>query len=129
MNKISSNLKICIFTDVDANTATEQPQPKKAKRTEIKLPRILDGQFYVYEGIIENIPPDGNITVRCKTCNSDKKGSIKSTGNFLNHYRVAHASLMSEVEQHIKRTERSDATNLSQTTIQFGPVVSKLDVS
>lgn len=60
--------------------------------------RIIDGVYYSVEKI------DGeNVTARCMHCNSIRKGSTKSSGNFIAHYKSAHPTLLSKLSNHLKK--------------------------
>lgn len=122
---------------IDAeNEINERTNEQIAKRPKYSLPRILDGQFYHLEGNVDDISSDGRISVKCNTCNKTRKGNIKSTGNFLSHYRSAHSELVTKLEQHLQRNGKSDeiksttSQNLIQSKIQScAPPISKEDVS
>lgn len=72
---------------------TNVPEPKKKK----VVPRALDGIFF------EIVNECGEkIEAKCKQCEEIKKGNIKSTGNFLNHYKTRHTKEFEHLEKHVK---------------------------
>lgn len=104
-----------------SETSNQNIQPAKKQRS---VPRLLDGRYYVLEA--DN---DGKIEARCTNCGELRKGHINSTGNFLNHYRTKHASMMTDVEQYINRTNEVGDVKIVQSTIAIvGPAISKDEV-
>lgn len=67
------------------------------KRKTTIPPRVLDGTFYE---IINEC--DGKVEAKCKECSKIKKGCIRSTGNFLNHYKIRHAQEYTNLEKYAK---------------------------
>jgi len=56
-----------------------------ATLTPVRLPAILDGEFFVVTRV-----EDTNVTVRCLQCQKLLNGNLKSTGNFLSHIKVTY---------------------------------------
>lgn len=81
-----------------------------AKKRKTSTPRLLDGKYF--EIVAQN---DTKIEAKCMTCGKHRKGDIRSTGNFMDHYTTAHPTLINEVELHKKG--KNDVTSLKQTTI------------
>lgn len=98
----------------------EEPPTKKQR----SIPRLLDGRYYT---IVTDL--DGKIEAKCITCDELRKGNIKSTGNFLNHYRTKHLSLVVEIEKYINRTNEKDTSVQPAVVSLVGPAISKDDVS
>lgn len=90
---------------MDASTSDQtQPPPKKIRKN---CPKILDGKFYEVEKPDE-ISIDGKVSARCTVCNQIRKGNVRSTGNFINHYRSSHLTIFNELEEYLQKPERSD---------------------
>lgn len=105
-------------TDSDDVSAVDEPTPAKKQRLH---PRILDGTFY------EIVSIDGdNIVAKCIECNKPRRGNLKSTGNFISHYRNAHQHLADNVEKYLNRSIVSDIRS-AQASIS-APPTSKADV-
>lgn len=105
----------------EVNDSNERQAAKKART----IPRILDGTFYE----IIKIEND-QVEAQCQKCDVIRKGSIKSTGNFLSHFRAKHLHLMESLKTHIERKESINTTNgVKSTTTIVGPAISKKEVS
>lgn len=77
----------------ESDSLTKVPEPKRKK----VVPRALDGIFF------EIVKECGEkIEAKCKQCEEIKKGNIKSTGNFLNHYKTKHPKEFEHLEKHVK---------------------------
>lgn len=89
---------------VESEETTEQneivvaPAAKKQK----KIPKILDGAYYVIES-----NENGKVNVKCQTCNAIVKGSLSSTGNFKSHYKK-HPTEYKELEEYLKQGHSSE---------------------
>lgn len=79
-----------------------------AKKQKFCVPKIFYGKYF---SIISN--DEGKIEARCIECREVKKGHVTSTGNFKNHYRSRHMTLVSEMESYLK--SKGDETTGSQT--------------
>lgn len=86
----------------------QQPPRKKSKPN---VPRILNGTFYSLEG---EIPDDGKIEARCTECQQIRKGNVRTTGNFISHYRTTHRDKFGELELFLRRAPVSASTSVSQ---------------
>lgn len=86
---------------------------QQAKILRISHPKLLDGKYY------EIINTHGTkVDAKCKTCGRVRKGDLRSTGNFMDHYRTQHPSMRDEVEQYRKQKEQMIPTDsLKQTTL------------
>lgn len=78
-----------------------------------KIPRILDGKYFK---IVER--NNKNVRAQCMTCGRFRKGSICSTGNFMEHISGCHPTLVAEVELH-RKVKSNDSTETKQTTLPF----------
>lgn len=61
----------------------QQNSQPNAALTPVRLPAILDGEFFTVIRVQET-----NVTVRCLQCQKLLNGNLKSTGNFLSHIKV-----------------------------------------
>lgn len=87
-----------------------------AKRQKTSLPRLLDGKYF--EVLNSDWPSSQRIEARCQTCAKIRKGDIRSTGNFMDHYRSCHPTLAVAVEKYRKQKDSSDSSPfLKQTTL------------
>lgn len=86
---------------------------QQAKTSKPSYPKLLDGKYF------EVIKCDGTkIDAKCKTCGKVRKGNLKSTGNFTDHYRTQHPSMLQEIDQYKKSKEQIVAENaLKQSTL------------
>lgn len=98
---------------------TKNPDPKRKKI----VPRALDGTFF------EIVKECGEkIEAKCKQCDEIKKGSIKSTGNFLNHYKARHPKEFENLEKHVKFVKLGcdvDKPQQPQISEHFPPLTQK----
>lgn len=127
----STSCEKCIFTDNATsselghednddgmNINAKSPEPKKKKT----IPRILNGTFY------EIISESGDkVEAKCNECFQIKKGSFKSTGNFIVHYKNKHPNEYSQLDKHIKCSKIDGEVNLQQRNIteHFPPLTTK----
>lgn len=97
---------------------TYKPKPKKRK----VVPRALDGTYFE---IVSN--DEGKIEAKCKICDGVKKGNLKSTGNFINHYKTRHQEVYFDFESHLKegnirydsnKTQQPKSTHFQPLTAQ-----------
>lgn len=98
-----------------------------AKKKCVNLPKLLDGKFFkVLTDNWSSTP--SNIDAQCQTCGKIRKGSIRSTGNFMDHYISCHPSLVKIVDQYRKQKEMDNPPLLRQTTLNklFGPLTTQL---
>lgn len=91
-----------------------------AKRTRFTIPRILDGKFYV---IMKNT--NGKIEAECVRCGQMKRGDIKSTGNFLSHYRNSHSDQMLDLENYRKGQSNENSKRVQMKLTTFHKTVTK----
>lgn len=91
---------------IDIIDDTTNDSGQKAKKQKLSLPRILDGNFF---SVVSHV--EGKIDARCTECEKPIKGHITSTGNFKNHYRIKHASIMTSLEDYLK--DRSDDVSVN----------------
>lgn len=96
-------------------------QPFKQRKT---VPRILDGKYF------EILKTEGDkIEAKCTECLQVRKGTLKSTGNFMEHYRSKHGNLVNDIENYRKKNETINKS-LKQTTLQpMSPIISLKVVS
>lgn len=92
---------------------TYKPEPKRQKL----VPRALDGTFFE---IVSN--NESKIEAKCKLCLEIKKGNLKSTGNFINHYKSKHQNEYLELENYLKVRYRSNKTQLQAKSNYFPPL-------
>lgn len=76
------------------------------------IPRLLDGKYFKIEK-----SDDSKVEASCTTCGKIRKGDIKSTGNFMEHYRSLHPSMVNEIDCYRKQKQSDLVTNLKQTTL------------
>lgn len=77
----------------------------------VNVPRILDGKYYVVTK-----RDNFKITAVCTNCDAQRKGDTRSTGNFMEHYKTHHPSMVQEVNTHRKRKDCT-TKKLRQTTL------------
>lgn len=71
-----------------------------------------------------------NVQVACVTCGTTRKGSLKSTGNFMDHYKKSHPTLIPEVELYRKnKHDVQPLANLKQLKIVEMSTISAQEVS
>lgn len=78
--------------------------------------KIFDGRYYQ----IEHLDGD-NVSARCISCNTIRRGSMKSSGNFITHYRISHFSSLPKLLEYIKKPN-SPAEQL----MSLQPTISKM---
>lgn len=93
------------------------PHPKRSK----SIPRVLDGTFFE---IIKQ--DDDKVEAKCRECSEIKKGCIKSTGNFLNHYKARHAQEYVDLEMHTKH--KNTLISKSSHSLNYFPPPSSKEV-
>lgn len=88
-------------------------QTNDAPIDETSIPRILDGKYF------EIISRDKtNVVAKCTKCKKQRKGCTKSTGNFMQHYKLEHGDLVAEVNLYKKqKIDLNQTTSLRQTTL------------
>ncbi|KAL7298704.1 hypothetical protein TKK_0008462 [Trichogramma kaykai] len=64
-----------------------------ANLTPIRIPAILDGEFFVVTRLEES-----NVTAKCTQCQKFLNGNLKSTGNFLSHIKRVHPFLLEKIK-------------------------------
>lgn len=70
---------------------TDEAAPP-AKRVAESIPRLLDGKYFAITK-----RDKFSIHATCTTCGKIRKGDIRSTGNFLDHYKNSHSHLVKEI--------------------------------
>lgn len=61
------------------------------------MPKLLDGKYF---SIVKR---DGTkVEAKCENCGLIRKGTVTSTGNFMEHIRKMHSSIVSEAETYRK---------------------------
>lgn len=106
LNENNVNENIDSIVSVLATEFNDQIQNKSS------VPRILDGIFF---SIVSN--DNGNIVARCVNCYENRKGNLKSTGNFKSHYRLKHSNLIGKLEEYLKGKTEIDP-KLQQPTLE-----------
>lgn len=98
---------------IDQQTELLDDQP--AKKSKSSVPKILDGKYYAI------ICSTGTkVDAKCMTCLKVRKGDVRSTGNFMEHYRSAHPELKDAVEKYRKQKDEICATvPLKQPMLNF----------
>lgn len=61
------------------------------------IPRMLDGKYFFITKRENN-----KVVAVCTQCGKSRRGDITSTGNFNDHYKNCHPSLLKEVELYKK---------------------------
>lgn len=89
-----------------------EPPTKKKKSTNVthSIPRLLDGKYF---SIVRN--DDSKITAKCMICGRSRKGDLKSTGNFMDHFTSCHPNLVNEVNTY--KRQRKSTVPTTQTLI------------
>lgn len=82
---------LIIFFVVSDSQDANEPAPKEQKPN---VSRLLDGKYFEIVNFIDRT----KIEAKCATCNQVRKGDIRSTGNFMEHYRSKHGEKVKEVE-------------------------------
>lgn len=77
-----------------SSNGDEYEPPQKRKQ-----PKILDGNYFKVLQGVDNT--NKNIIALCTACNSEKRGSNSSTGNFLTHYRLKHKEIYTELVDYL----------------------------
>lgn len=86
-----SNFKSIASTEHDIDTRNQ------AKRKKTSDPRLLDGKYFKIE------KREGNkVEAICVTCGITRKGDVTSTGNFMEHMKKSHPTLVQSVEKYRK---------------------------
>lgn len=75
------------------------------------IPRMLDGKYF----LITKREND-KVTAVCTQCGKSRRGDIKSTGNFNDHYKNSHPLLAKEIEQY-RKLKQDQNTPMKQPTI------------
>lgn len=76
---------------------TDEAAPP-AKRIAVSIPRLLDGKYF---SITKR--EKFKVDAMCTICGRPRKGDIRSTGNFMDHFKNAHAHLVKEVEDYRRK--------------------------
>lgn len=86
-------------------------EPPIKKQKQECLPRILDGTYF--EVVERNMD---NVHAICKLCGVKRKGTIRSTGNFLTHIKRSHPTKLTEIEEYRKLKQNESSIRRSMTT-------------
>lgn len=81
---------------------TTEPNDAPPTKKQKKMPKILDGVYYLVES-----NENGRVNVKCQTCNASIKGSLSSTGNFKSHYKK-HPKEKKELDEYLKQGHNID---------------------
>lgn len=112
-NKLDDCILIKSSQYIRCIASNEGNDSRPTKKQKTNIPRILDGKFYLIES-----QENDNISAKCLICNETKKGNIKSTGNFLSHYRTKHSQLANQLEEYLaNRNTTSNQNDLIQSTL------------
>lgn len=97
----------------DSQNLAQNNDVQPAKKNKVNFPKLLDGKYFDVE------KSDGTrVDAVCSTCGKITKGDAKSTGNFMEHYRKHHSSMVKEVEEYRKQKQSTVLKNpLKQTTL------------
>uniref|UniRef100_A0A2S2PEN5 BED-type domain-containing protein n=1 Tax=Schizaphis graminum TaxID=13262 RepID=A0A2S2PEN5_SCHGA len=114
----SENNKKCIKEAID-NPSPSSPGinesmahiPSTSSTSAQEIDKITNnflfyGTFYKVISIVDN-----KFTADCQLCNKTIRGQINSTGNFLNHIKNMHSSLLSKLQT--KKNEKKKLSNAS----------------
>lgn len=98
----------------DIQNLAQNNDVQPAKRNKVNFPKLLDGKYF------DVVKSDGTrVDAVCSTCGKNTKGDAKSTGNFMEHYRKHHPSMVKEVEEYRKQKQSTVLNNPSkQTTLR-----------
>lgn len=107
-----------VCPDQNDQAGNEVPVVKKKK----KIPRILDGTFYVVEQHQEN----GQIKAKCQECGDIRKGNITSTGNFKTHYKT-HPEKLKDLEEYLKQDASTASATGDQNVTSFHSKQPRID--
>lgn len=94
----------------------QQNSQPNATLTPVRLPAILDGEFFTVIRVQET-----NVTVRCLQCQKLLNGNLKSTGNFLSHIKRVHPFLIDKIKT--KSNQRKPATVYIDMTADSCPEI------
>lgn len=109
-----------LINDKDDFVESPSSEQKKKKARTLTAPRILDGKYFLILTSDWSLEKP-EITAQCQTCNKTRKGSIRSTGNFIDHYKSCHPSMMHAIENYRKGID-NEPVLFKQTTLQFSPL-------
>lgn len=96
---IRSNCKLFSSNYIETSKNNDGSKNKK-----ISIPKLLDGKYFTIVTMENN-----KVDVTCNTCGEQRKGDIRSTGNFMTHIRKDHDHLVNEVEQY--KSKRGSTTD------------------
>lgn len=106
--------------DDSVDTFVEKSPPKRQK----KCPKILDGQYFEVRTRDEKTH---KVSAVCKLCGTMQKGSLASTGNFLQHVKKHHSEKSDEIYQYITSTnEKGPSQKRTCPTIDHEKVISTM---
>lgn len=94
-----------------SNEVVDVPPAKKQK----KIPKILDGVYYVIESI-----DNEKVAAKCQECDTIIKGSITSTGNFKSHYKK-HTKEKKKLDEYLKQGHNTEIDENAQVKKQTQP--------
>lgn len=87
---------------------SEETQPNKQQK--LSVPKLLDGTFFKISK-----EEDTKIEAVCITCGKTRKGTLKSTGNFMEHIKKDHPSLIEKVQSYRKQGCSSNVVKQQNT--------------
>lgn len=96
------NKRIWEYIESDRNNELhenlDEVEPPNKKQKLNSIPKLIDGKYF------ELVKRDDTIIeAKCTTCGKIRKGDIRSTGNFMMHYKSSHPTLVNDVELHKKQ--------------------------
>lgn len=107
-----------ILLFVDENIDDAQP----SKKSRLILPKLLDGKYFVV--LTENWSSQKNIDAQCQICGKKRRGTVRSTGNYMDHIISCHPTLIETVDQYRKQKNIVDdaakpksSSSLKQTSL------------
>lgn len=99
-----------IIQDSELGDDRSEPEAKKAKE-EPSLPKLLDGKYF------EVIERNGNnVHTLCKICGIKRRGTVRSTGNFMDHIKKRHPTLIAEIEAY-KKSKKNEFIAIQQKSL------------
>lgn len=105
--------------DLNERQDSNEP-PAKTRNVELNepinynkaIPRLLNGKYFVIAR-----RDKFKVIATCTICGKNRKGDIRSTGNFMDHYKTSHPTIIEEVEKHRKEKDDEKAPTMKQTTL------------
>lgn len=103
-----------IFIKIDQENEIQNIDEQQAKKSKENIPRLLDGKYFTI------VKSEGTrIEAACNLCGKLRKGDQRSTGNFFDHFKTSHPSLVKEVDEYRnKKKQIVQTTPMIQTTLR-----------